>query len=943
MARSLQVFLALILLTGLFFMAHRQMRPDQIRKQRAAQRETPGPFPTDWFMQQRTWPDERIVQDDYLAAAATAERLSQQTLDEQPPWIPAGPNNIGGRVADIVGHPTDANTFYIAAASGGIFKTTDGGQTWQAVFDNAPGLSMGAMAMDGQHPDTVYVGTGEACSAGYSYFGSGVYRTTDGGTSWSHLGLTETQYISRIVVERSNPQSVWVAAMGELYVTNQERGIYHSPNGGQSWERVLFVNDSTGASDVAVHPTNPQIVFAAMWQRIRNPEARIAGGRWSGVYRSTDGGQSWDRITDGLPAAASNIGRIGIAISESSPNIMYAIYADDPGYFYGVYRSTDTGESWGRVNDAWLEGMYSNFGWYFGNIRVRPDNPNMVYVLGVDLYRSTNGGAAWDDIGLNVHVDHHAMWFNPQQPYQILLGNDGGVYRSTNNGNTWTFLDDLPVNQFYAATVDPQHPERRYGGTQDNGTLRTMTGAVGDWDHIHGGDGFYVMVDPDNSNVIYAEYQWGWLDRSDDGGWSWEDITWGIDPNERTNWSTPVAMSSINPAMIYYGAERVYRSVNRGDSWTVISPDLTDGGGSGNLDFGTITTIGVSEVNSQVIYAGTDDANVWVTRNGGSSWTNISTGLPNRWITRVVPDPVEENVVYVCVSGFRNAERDAHLFRSGNFGATWVNIGDGLPEGPLNDVIPDPEVSGRLYVASDFGTYVTPNWGENWIPLGEDLPRVPVIDLVFHNPSRQLVAATYGRSMFTLNLNQLILNRPPQIISTFPADFDTLLVDQTIVFSAAATDPDDDSLRYVWTRNGETLGTDTAVTIVFATAEVTEHIVVAVSDSELIAEHEWTFFVTNPNAVDDIPGLAGSHELVRVYPNPFNAFATIEYNIPTAGPVRMRVFDLTGRLIDTLLDGFQPAGQGRRQWSAPQLPSGTYFLSYTTQGQSRITKIFILR
>lgn len=912
-------------------------------KQRARVRQQPGPFPSDWFMQQRSWPESHVDAADYFAAAAEAERLRERTLDEHPPWIPAGPNNIGGRVADIVGHPTNAQIFYVAAASGGVFKTINGGTTWTAIFDNAPGLSMGALAMDPTHPDTVYVGTGEACSAGFSYFGSGLYRTTNGGQTWTPRGLANSRYIARVAVNAENPQILWVAVMGELYTTSSERGVYRSTDGGATWTRSLFINDSTGACDVVIHPENSQIVYAAMWQRIRTVEVRRAGGRASGIHRSTNGGQSWERLQDGLPPAGDNVGRIGLAISASQPNILYATYADHPGEFLGAYRTADGGETWNRMNDGSLSSVYSNFGWYFGDIRVRPDNPNMVFVLGVPLFRSTNAGQNWSSIGQSVHVDHHALWFHPAQPATLLLGNDGGVYRSTNNGNSWTFLSGLPINQFYAATVDFQNPQRLYGGTQDNGTLRTLTGGLNDWDHIHGGDGFYVAVDPTDASRIYAEYQWGWLDRSEDGGADWETIMNGIDETERTNWSTPVVMAPQNPSTLYYGAQRLYRTTNRGTQWTAISPDLTDGGGSGNLTFGTITTIGLSPLSATLIYAGTDDANVWVTRDGGATWNNRSAGLPERWITRVAPDPLQENVVCVTPSGFRNAEQNAHIFRSTNYGQTWENISGNLPAGPLNDVIFDPAIAQRLYVASDFGTFVSVNGGEHWAALGELLPRVPVLDLELHAPTRKLTAATYGRSMYTLDLTQLLLNRPPVIAGYSPHTPDTVVVPVTLQFAVNAADPDGDSLRYEWRRGGNLVSTDSSVTLEFTQDGIAETITLRISDGDLTTARQWNFVtVRRTDAQRDAP-LAHDAVLLTAFPNPFNGIAQIEYSLARPGAAQVTVYDVLGRHVTTLLQGTLPAGRGRLQWAAGAAPAGTYFIRLQTSDQVRLTKVLLIR
>lgn len=903
----------------------------------------PGPFPSEWFMQQRIWPDAQLDLEDYLSACRAVAEIEKRSLDDPPPWIPAGPTNLDGRVTDIVGHPTNTQIFYIAAASGGVFKTIDGGQSWEAVFDDAASLSIGALALDPLNPEILYVGTGEANSSGYSYFGTGVHRSSNGGLSWTHLGLTETRYISRLAVDPENTGRIWAAAMGDLFVPNPERGVFRSEDGGSTWERVLFVNDTTGASDLILHPDNPLIVYAAMWQRIRTPQERRAGGIGSGIYKSMNGGESWVRLEGGLPLPSPDVGRIGLAISRSNPNVLYAIYADHPGYFAGIYRTDDGGESWGRVDDEPLEDLYSSFGWYFGNIRVRPDNPDVIFALGVDLARSVNGGGTWTTAPGYVHVDHHALWFDPLQPTRMLLGTDGGVYSSANNGNSWTYLGGLPIAQFYAATMDYQHPLRRYGGTQDNGTLRTLTGGLDDWSRILGGDGFYCLVDPTNSDVIYAESQWGNLARSTDGGSGWQMILNGIDLNDRTNWSAPVAMSPLSPQILYFGTHRVYRTVNRGNSWEPISPDLTNGGGSGSLPFGTITTIGISELNSSLIYAGTDDGNVWCTVNGGINWSNRSDGLPERWITRVAPDPILESVVYVTISGFRNSENDAHIFRSGNRGQTWTDISSNLPPGPLNDVVVDPEVEQRLYVASDFGTYVTINTGTDWLPLGESLPRVPVIDLVLHNPTRTLLAATYGRSMFTLDLNLLELNRPPEILSYEPALLDTVTAGQSIMFSVNAEDPDGDSLRYLWTRNGSAIGMDSSVEAVFDESNRTETIRIELSDGELSIDHEWQFYVAQPDAAPFVGSVPDRHVLVSAYPNPFNSAVTIRYSVPRAGRITVRVYDLSGRRLETLMEGHVPAGNGRVRWRAKDYPSGTYFLRVMADGEMITQKLLLIK
>ncbi|HWN82908.1 MAG TPA: hypothetical protein VNM87_12480, partial [Candidatus Udaeobacter sp.] len=518
-------------------------------------------------------------------------------------WDPVGPINIGGRIADLAVHPFDPLTLYVGSAEGGVLKTTDGGISWIPTFDDLETLSIGDLAVDPNDGDIVYAGTGEPNNGGGSvtYGGLGVYKTTNGGATWTNIGLSDTRYIGRVVIDPTNTQRIFVAAMGALFSTNPERGIYRSTDAGQSWQHVLSVTDSTGAIDLVIDRAQPNRIYAATWERIRHPHTRRYGGPTSAVYRSTDGGTSWSILGGGLPSPAAVNGRIGLAIGNSNPNILYAIYADQIGNFAGVYKSTNGGDTWVRTNDGALAGAYASYGWWFGNIRVDPVNPDRVFVVGFNVYRSTNGGASWSQIGANMHVDHHAFEYVANATgMQIFEGNDGGLYRSSDGGNSWSEILNLPITQFYTVAVDHQLPHRRYGGTQDNGTNRTLSGGVNDWAEIYGGDGFYVNVDPTNNNFIYAESQYGGLGRSTNGGATFAGATTGISGSDRFNWSSPVVLDPSNPQTLYFGANRLYRSTNRAVSWTAISNDLSDGNsGSGGVVFGTITTIAPSQSNSQ--------------------------------------------------------------------------------------------------------------------------------------------------------------------------------------------------------------------------------------------------------------------------------------------------------------------------------------------------------
>jgi photosystem II stability/assembly factor-like uncharacterized protein len=711
-----------------------------------------GKTPNEWFLRQRAWPHPDINQTARLEAWERAAELRSAEQRSGPAWDPVGPRNIGGRVADVACHPTDSNIVYVGGAEGGILKTTNGGTTWTPTFDDESSLSVGSVAIDPNDPETIWVGTGEPNGGGGSvtYGGTGVFRSTNGGATWTNMGLPDSRYIGRVVVDPSNSDRVFVAVLGAMWSTNPERGVYRTTNGGSSWEQVHAINDSTGAVDLVVHPTDSNLVYAAMWERTRAPDNLNYGGDGSGIWRSTNGGDAWSELTNGLPGGAS-VGRIGISIAASSPNTLYAIYADaSPGSFAGVFKTTDGGDSWAQTNDGNMGGVYATYGWWFGNIRVDPTNPNRVFVLGYDFFRTTNGGGSWHGASGSMHVDHHGQAFAPNGT--IYEGNDGGMYRSTNGGTAWTKLGDLPLTQFYTVEVDHQFPDRRYGGTQDNGTNRTLTGGDNDWHNILGGDGFYCQVDPTNNAYVYAEWQYGNLNRSTNGGSSFMGATSGL--SGRRNWSMPVMMDPSNPSTLYTGTQWVYRSTNRAAFWSAISPDLTDGPSGGNNTYATITTIAVAATDPDVIWAGTDDSNVWVTTNGGTNWTKVDAALPERWVTRVAVDPSDATISYVTISGFRWDDPLPHVFRSTNFGASWTDISSNLPEVPVNDIVLDPQSPQRLYVATDFGVFTSPGVGGPWSALGTGLPNVVVTDLELHDPTRSLVAGTYGRSMWTLELDQ---------------------------------------------------------------------------------------------------------------------------------------------------------------------------------------------
>lgn len=737
-------------------------------------------LPTDWMYNQRAYPHERINQEVYheavLQTLVAKEAVSFR--DDAPEWELAGPINTGGRITDVALHPTNQNIIYVGASVGGVFKSSDAGQTWDAIFDDQSALSIGNIAVSESEPETVYVGTGEANGSATSgaFFGTGLFKTEDGGANWENIGLPNSQHVGRIIVHPNSSDTVFVAAAGLLYGKSPDKGVYRTTDGGDNWEKVLFISDSTSVIDVSMDPQNPDILYAASWERIRRPWQRSYGGVTSGIWRSMDGGDNWDLLTNGLPAGDPNTGRIGLASSKSQPGVVFATYTSNPitNRFAGLYRSQDYGDSWSRIDNGFdLENTFSSFGWFFGNVRVDPNNAQNLYVLGVPLMQSVDGGENWFQTAFSNHVDNHGLEIHPQNSNFIVSGNDGGVYISQDGGNDWQHVQVLPITQFYQAEIDNLVPERIYGGTQDNGTIRTLTGALDDWERILGGDGFHVIVDPVNNNNIYAESQWGNLQRSTNGGFSF-DYSFGGGPMDRTNWNTPVVIDPSNPNRLYYGANILYRSENKGVDWQAISTDLTDGlHPSGSFAYGTITSIAVAPSKPEVIYVGTDDGNVQVSLNDGATWSNISAGVPDRYVTEVAVDPVDENTIYVTLSGYRLVDYQPHVLKSTDAGQNWEDISGNLPEVPVNDIIIDPDLLDTYYIANDLGVWYTIDAGENWEILDSNLPLTIVNDLVFHAGTRKMVAATFGRSIQKIDLSELISSskspiQDNQVLGIFP-------------------------------------------------------------------------------------------------------------------------------------------------------------------------------
>lgn len=770
--------------------------------------------------------------------------MRKTSILNQYPARSIGPVIQGARIVDIAVKEVNTKEFYIAYASGGVFYTHNNGISFEPIFDNQGALTIGDIALAPSNNDVIYVGTGENNSSRSSYAGSGIYKSADAGKTWEHLGLDGTQHIGRIIVHPENPDIVWVAAMGGLYSDNPDRGVYKSTDGGKSWSKTLFVDDKTGAIDLIIDPSNPDKLWASMWERKRAAWDFVGNGPGSGIYMSEDGGENWKLSMKGIPDDEF-AGRIGLDISLSDPNILYAVmdyqketktkkekeeedklvvadfvkmnkkefmkldneqldeFLNNSGYprkysaekvkneieagkyepkalaeYFGdannalfdtevagsvVYKSTDGGATWSQTYDYALEAVFYTYGYYFGEIRIGTETPDNIYVLGVPLVVSRDGGKTFqrtDTIG-DVHSDHQSMWINPEDEEHIILGNDGGLYISYDGGASWDHKNNMSVGQFYTVNVDMEKPYNVYGGLQDNGTLvgssRTVPNERGQWEPLFGGDGMYVSADPRNNDIVYVGFQFGNYYRINRETGDRAYITPSHDIGEaphRFNWRTPVLMSSHNADIIYMGSYKVHRSLDQGNNWEDISADLTKGGKEGNVPFGTITEIAESPLRFGLLYVGTDDGNIWLSK-GGDSWTDISKGLPSDlWVSSIHASNHDEATVYVSLTGYRFDNFETYIYKSTDYGKTWKSLEDHLPHEAVNVIYQDPEVASLLYLGTDHGTYVSFDDGGNWQHLNA-IPNVASYDMIVHPRDLELVVGTHGRSVYIVDVKPL--------------------------------------------------------------------------------------------------------------------------------------------------------------------------------------------
>jgi len=732
------------------------------------------------------------------AFAQDYDKLLKSTIDNLN-WRNLGPAIMGGRIDDFAVDETNPFVIYCATASGGLWKTTNNGVTWEPIFDDQVTSTIGCVSLAPTNSEIVWVGTGEPNNRQSSSWGNGVYRSNDGGKTWMHMGLENTHTIARVVIDHKNPDVVYVGAVGHLWGPNRQRGVYKTTDGGKTWTNVLFVDKNTGCIDLRIDPENNEILYAAMYQRRRRGWGFIGGGPGSGLYKTIDGGKTWTKLTKDLPEG--DTGRIGINVYRKDSRIVYAVIENKNG---GVFRSEDKGETWMKMSDTNPRPMY------YSKIRIDPNNDQRIWVLGARMYTSYDGGKTFKtDVVTRVHGDHHAMWINPANSNHMIIGSDGGVYFSYDRGMTWDFVNTFPICQFYEIGYDMRKPYNVYGGLQDNGSwmgpseTRTRIGITNcEWKRVGGGDGFYTQVDPNDPNILYVESQNGYLNRMN--LYTKETKMIRPEPEDedetyRFNWNSPVLISPHNSNTIYYGGNKLFRSTNRGDTWTA-SPDLTkqmdrdkmeimgivaDEGTLSKHDgiayYGDIITIAESPVREGILWVGTDDGNVQLSKDGGVTWKNLIDnffGVPDyTYVSRIEASHFSESRAYVTMDGHRNDDYKPYVFVTEDFGKTWKSIADGIPYGSTVNVIREHfRNPNLLFIGTERGAYFSIDRGSTWIKFEGDIPIVPVDDIIIHPRENDLLFGTHGRGIWILDditsleqLSKTVLASDAYLFKTRPA------------------------------------------------------------------------------------------------------------------------------------------------------------------------------
>ena len=781
-------------------------------------------------------------------------KLSNQSNFSTLPAKSVGPSVFSGRVTDLAVNPNDPSIFYVAYASGGLWKTESNGTRFTPLFDHESTMTIGAIAVDWDS-GKIWVGTGEVNSSRSSYAGTGIYYSDDHGVSWNHSGLEETHHIGRIIIHPNNKDELYVAALGHLYSDNKERGIYKSTDGGASWTKSLYVDDKTGAVDLIMDPSDPDKLYAAMWYRKRFSWDFIESGASSGIYKTNNGGEGWNLVTGSSSnfPQGDGLGRIGLDMAITDDGVkLYALldnygrrpkkdkkktsnefkkddfktmtrtdflkedenkldtylrdnhfpirytafkikemvksneievidlanYLEDanrvlfdtPVIGAEVYVSNDEGNSWLKTHDDYINGLYNSYGYYFGQLRVNPSDPDELFIMGVPILRSTDGGKSWDNVnGKNVHADHHALWINDKRHGHLINGNDGGINISYDNGESWFKCNNPPVGQFYTINVDMADPYNIYGGTQDNGVwMGSVNYKASDRWHntgqypyksLLGGDGMQVQIDKRDNTTVYTGYQFGHYFRINNRSRKRKYITpkpdLGASPY-RWNWQSPILISDHNQDIVYMGSNKLLRSMDQGDHFVEISEDLTKGGIKGDVPYGTLTSIDESKFKFGLLYTGSDDGLIHRSDDGGTTWNQISETLPqSMWVSRVQASHHSKSRVYASLNGYRWDHFEAMAYISNDYGETWERLGMNLPSEPVNVIKEDPLNESFVYIGTDHGIYFSDDYGKTFEKICKDIPAVAVHDLVIHPREGDLVIGTHGRSVYVVDMKAI--------------------------------------------------------------------------------------------------------------------------------------------------------------------------------------------
>tara|TARA_B100001146_G_scaffold225213_1_gene247925 strand:- start:3267 stop:6110 length:2844 start_codon:yes stop_codon:yes gene_type:complete len=789
---------------------------------------------------------------DLTSGVEKMQQLSQNSIVKNLPFKNIGPTIMSGRVTGLAVNPKNPVEFYVGYASGGLWYTNNNGTSFTPVLDNSGTQNVGCVAVDWKS-HTIWVGTGEVNASRSSYAGIGLLKSTDKGETWNTIGLEDAHHISAILINPNNADEVLVSATGHLYSANDERGVYKTMDGGVTWNKTLFVNNQSGIIEMEANPNNFNTVYAASWDKDRKAWNFRGSGDGSAVYKSTDAGNTWIKVSvngSGFPTG-EGVGRIGLAVVNDQ--VVYAIHDnqfrrdeekatqnnsdmlqkedfksmstsqflaldnnklkqylrqngfqekyrpenvknmvrsgtvkpedlakyledansmlfDTPVIGAEVYKSTDGGKSWKKTHDGYLDGVYYSYGYYFGKVHVDPSNADAIYIYGVPILKSKDGGKTFTSISAeNVHADHHALWINPKRPGHLINGNDGGVNISYDDGETWIKNNSPSVGQFYSVNVDNEEPYNVYGGLQDNGVWvgphtsemnnEWMQSGQNPYQAIMGGDGMQVQIDSRNSNVVYTGFQFGNYFRinreTDEQQYIQPKHELGDSPY-RFNWQTPILLSPHNQDILYLGANKLMRSMNQGNDWEAISGDLTTGGKKGNVAYGTLTSISESPFQFGLLYTGSDDGKIYISKNAGGNWVDISKNMPaNLWVSRVIASSHDKARVYATLNGYRWDDFSPYVYVSDNYGQTWKDISSNLPASPVNVIKEDPANAEVLYVGTDNGAWVSMDRGNTWHPFAEGLPAVAVHDLVVQERDKDLVLGTHGRSFYVADISLL--------------------------------------------------------------------------------------------------------------------------------------------------------------------------------------------